>query len=160
MMIPKKSAKAFLVSIVVMPLLMFGGIFVQRQTAKMGDVKAKRLAVIDRSPGGQLFDAMNQRAITRNATDLKDETGRRAVFGDVEKFQTDGHFRDHVPFHEYFHGDTGRGVGATHQTGWTGLLAVLMSATPKGTPVEPAAIRSAATAALTESDHQAVGIAR
>lgn len=70
-------SKAFLVSIVVMPLLMFGGIFVQRQTAKMGDVKAKRLAVIDRSPGGQLFDAMNQRAITRNATDLKDETGRQ-----------------------------------------------------------------------------------
>jgi hypothetical protein len=56
-----------------------------------------------------------------------DASGRRAVFGDVEKFQTDPHFRDYVPFHEYFHGDTGRGVGASHQTGWTGLLATLLS---------------------------------
>jgi hypothetical protein len=59
---------------------------------------------------------------------LKDEHGRRAVFGDVEKFQTDPHFRDHVWFHEYFHGDTGRGVGASHQTGWTGLVAMLLQA--------------------------------
>jgi hypothetical protein len=57
---------------------------------------------------------------------LRDADGRRAVFGDVEKLQTDPHFRDYVWFYEYFHGDTGRGVGASHQTGWTGLIAKLM----------------------------------
>ncbi len=57
---------------------------------------------------------------------LKDEHGKRPVFGDQEKFQTDPHFRDYVLFHEYFHGDNGRGVGASHQTGWTGLVAKLL----------------------------------
>ncbi len=58
---------------------------------------------------------------------VRDEEGRRAVFGDVETFQKDPHFRDHVPFYEYFHGDDGRGVGASHQTGWTGLIAELLA---------------------------------
>jgi hypothetical protein len=57
---------------------------------------------------------------------LRDGAGRRAVLGDSEKLQTDPHFRDYVPFHEYFHGDSGRGVGASHQTGWTGLIAKLL----------------------------------
>ncbi len=57
---------------------------------------------------------------------VRDATGRRAVFGDHPKFQNDPHFRDHVLFYEYFHGDTGRGVGASHQTGWTGLVAKLI----------------------------------
>jgi hypothetical protein len=57
---------------------------------------------------------------------LKDENGRRPVFGYNEKIQTDPHFRDHILFHEYFHGDTARGVGASHQTGWTGLVAKLI----------------------------------
>ena len=51
---------------------------------------------------------------------LRDENGRRPVFGDLEKFQTDPHWRDLILFHEYFHGDTGAGLGASHQTGWTG----------------------------------------
>ena len=51
---------------------------------------------------------------------LRDADGRRPVFGDNAKMQNDPHFRDHVLFYEYFHGDTGRGVGASHQTGWTG----------------------------------------
>jgi len=55
-----------------------------------------------------------------------DASGQRAVFGQCQKFQRDEHFRDYIPFHEYFHGDTGRGVGASHQTGWTGLLAMLL----------------------------------
>ena len=42
------------------------------------------------------------------------------------KLATDPHFKDHILFHEYFHGDTGRGVGASHQTGWTGLIAKLL----------------------------------
>ena len=52
--------------------------------------------------------------------------GRRPVVGDVPLFQDDPHWRDLVPFYEYFHGDTGRGVGASHQTGWTGLVAALL----------------------------------
>jgi hypothetical protein len=58
---------------------------------------------------------------------LRDESGRRPVFGDAEKFQTDPHWRDNILFYEYFHGDNGRGLGASHQTGWTGILARLVS---------------------------------
>jgi hypothetical protein len=58
---------------------------------------------------------------------LRDGTGRRPVFGDYAKFQSDPHFRDLILFHEYFDGDTGRGVGAAHQTGWTGLVANLIA---------------------------------
>jgi hypothetical protein len=52
--------------------------------------------------------------------------GRRAVFGGVERFQTDPHWHDLIPFHEYFHGDNGAGLGASHQTGWTALVAKLI----------------------------------
>jgi hypothetical protein len=54
---------------------------------------------------------------------LRDAAGRRPVFGGVEKFQTDPHWRDLVLFFEYFHGDNGAGIGASHQTGWTALVA-------------------------------------
>ena len=57
---------------------------------------------------------------------LPDRAGRRPVFGTDEKFQTDPVWHSLIPFHEYFHGDTGRGVGASHQTGWTGLVADLI----------------------------------
>jgi len=59
---------------------------------------------------------------------LRDETrgGRRAVFGDNEHFQRDPHWRDYIPFHEFFHGDSGEGLGASHQTGWTALVALLL----------------------------------
>jgi hypothetical protein len=56
----------------------------------------------------------------------KDDDGRRPVFGKHDKLQTDRHFRDYILFHEYFDGDTGRGLGASHQTGWTGLVAKLL----------------------------------
>jgi hypothetical protein len=56
----------------------------------------------------------------------RDGVGRRPVFGGMEKFQTDPHWRDLIPFHEYFHGDNGAGIGASHQTGWTALVAKLM----------------------------------
>jgi hypothetical protein len=61
---------------------------------------------------------------------LKDETGHRPVFGDSERHRDDPTFRDNLLFHEYFHGDTGRGVGASHQTGWTGLIALLLRQGP------------------------------
>jgi hypothetical protein len=53
-------------------------------------------------------------------------SGRRAVYGGTEKFQTDPHWRDHILFYEYFHGDNGAGLGASHQTGWTGLVAKMI----------------------------------
>ena len=52
--------------------------------------------------------------------------GRRPVFGGTDKFQNDPHWRDLIPFHEYFHGDNGAGIGASHQTGWTALVAKLI----------------------------------
>lgn len=57
---------------------------------------------------------------------LPGEDGRRPVFGDLERFQTDPAWRDNLLFHEYFHGDNGAGLGASHQTGWTGLVANLI----------------------------------
>src|SRR5579883_71215 len=56
----------------------------------------------------------------------QDESGRRPLYGGIEMFQTDPHWRDYILFHEYFHGDNGAGIGASHQTGWTGLVAALI----------------------------------
>jgi len=57
---------------------------------------------------------------------VRDGQGRRAVFGACERFQTDPHWRDHIPFYEYFNGDDGAGLGASHQTGWTGIVAKMI----------------------------------
>jgi len=57
---------------------------------------------------------------------LRDEQGHRAVFGEAPLLQKDPQFRDHLLFYEYFHGDTGHGLGASHQTGWTALIALLL----------------------------------
>ena len=56
----------------------------------------------------------------------RDADGRRPVFGQYGKFHSDPNFKDYILFHEYFHGDNGRGCGASHQTGWTGLVANLI----------------------------------
>jgi len=68
---------------------------------------------------------------------LRDENGRRPVFGQYPRMQDDEHFRDHILFYEYFHGDNGRGAGASHQTGWTGLVAKLLQ--PRQPPHAPSA---------------------
>lgn len=57
---------------------------------------------------------------------VRDSSGRRPVYGAIEKFQTDPHWRDLILFNEYFHGDNGAGIGANHQTGWTGLVGKLI----------------------------------
>jgi hypothetical protein len=57
---------------------------------------------------------------------VRDDAGRRAVFGGARKFQEDPHWRDLLLFYEYFHGDNGSGIGASHQTGWTALVAKLL----------------------------------
>jgi hypothetical protein len=54
---------------------------------------------------------------------LPDSNGRRPVYGGAEKFQTDPYWKDYILFYEYFHGDNGAGIGASHQRGWTGLIA-------------------------------------
>jgi hypothetical protein len=56
----------------------------------------------------------------------QDKSGHRPVYGGIEKFQSDPHWRNYVLFYEYFHGDNGAGIGASHQTGWTGLIAALI----------------------------------
>ncbi|HEX9114577.1 MAG TPA: glucosidase, partial [Anaerolineae bacterium] len=71
----------------------------------------------------QIADELSQRLIR---IFLRDAEGRRPVYGDRATFQRDGHWRDYIPFHEYFHGDTGAGLGASHQTGWTALCAKLI----------------------------------
>jgi hypothetical protein len=60
---------------------------------------------------------------------LNDAQGKRPVFGQYPLLRDDPQFRDHLLFFEYFDGDTGRGVGASHQTGWTGLVALLLDGT-------------------------------
>ncbi len=75
---------------------------------------------------------MNLFEVAREITDrltrifLRGEDGRRPVYGGAEKFQSDPHWRDHLLFYEYFHGDNGAGIGASHQTGWTGMVAGLI----------------------------------
>lgn len=56
----------------------------------------------------------------------RDAQDRRPVFGSVDKFQHDPYWRDHLQFYEYFHGDTGARLGASHQTGWTALVASMI----------------------------------
>ena len=71
----------------------------------------------------QVADELSRRLINIFA---RDADGRRAVFGGQSTFQHDPHWRDHLLFYEYFHGDNGAGLGASHQTGWTGLVAKLI----------------------------------
>ncbi len=73
-----------------------------------------------------LFQVAHEIANRLTRIFLKDESGRRPVFGGTEKFQTDPNWKDHILFYEYFHGDNGAGLGASHQTGWTGLVAKLL----------------------------------
>jgi len=70
-----------------------------------------------------LFEVSKDIADRLSRIFLRNEQGRRPVYGGTEKFQSDPHWRDHILFYEYFHGDNGAGLGASHQTGWTGLVA-------------------------------------
>jgi len=70
-----------------------------------------------------LFEVSKEIADRLSRIFLRNEQGRRSVYGGTEKFQSDPHWRDYILFYEYFHGDNGAGLGASHQTGWTGLVA-------------------------------------
>jgi hypothetical protein len=73
-----------------------------------------------------LFEVSKEIADRLCRTFLRNEEGRRPVYGGTEKFQSDPHWRDHILFYEYFHGDNGAGLGASHQTGWTGCVAKII----------------------------------
>ena len=73
-----------------------------------------------------LFEVAREIARRLTRIFLRDESGRRPVYGGTQKFQSDPHWKDYVLFHEYFHGDNGAGLGASHQTGWTGFVAKLI----------------------------------
>jgi hypothetical protein len=81
-----------------------------------------------------LYEVAEELARRLGAMFLLDERGRRPIFGGTPKFQEDPHWRDHVLFYEYFHGDNGAGLGASHQTGWTGVVARLMHFFATSTP--------------------------
>jgi hypothetical protein len=79
---------------------------------------------------------------------LQDTHGRRPVYGGTQKFQEDPHWRDLILFYEYFHGDNGAGLGASHQTGWTGIVARMMHLFATTTPEQ--ALELGQLAAVTE----------
>ncbi|WP_054761741.1 hypothetical protein [Methylomonas koyamae] len=70
-----------------------------------------------------LFEVANEIQGRLTHIFLREEQGRRPVYGGTAKFQDDPHWRDYILFYEYFHGDNGAGLGASHQTGWSGLVA-------------------------------------
>ena len=73
-----------------------------------------------------LFEVAQEISRRLSGIFLRDASGRRPVYGGSAKFQDDPHWRDLILFYEYFHGDIGAGLGASHQTGWTGLIARLL----------------------------------
>jgi hypothetical protein len=73
-----------------------------------------------------LFEVAKEIAERLESIFLRDKSGRRPVYGGTEKFQTDPQWKDYILFYEYFHGDNGAGLGASHQTGWTGLVGKLI----------------------------------
>jgi hypothetical protein len=73
-----------------------------------------------------LFEVAQEIGRRLAGTFLRDSSGRRPVYGGASKFQNDPHWRDLILFYEYFHGDNGAGLGASHQTGWTGLIAPML----------------------------------
>jgi hypothetical protein len=95
---------------------------------KLGTAYGPTLTVAAREgdPPKTLVEVAREMADRLIAIFTRDGSGRRAVYGDTQKFQEDPHWKDLILFYEYFHGDTGAGLGASHQTGWTGLVASLI----------------------------------
>jgi len=83
-----------------------------------------------------LYEVAEEIAHRLGSIFLRDQDGRRPVYGGTRKFQKDPHWRDLLLFYEYFHGDNGAGLGASHQTGWTGVIARLMHLFATSSPKE------------------------
>ncbi|HUN57870.1 MAG TPA: hypothetical protein VMU41_07125 [Candidatus Binataceae bacterium] len=81
-----------------------------------------------------LFEVAREIVERLGAIFLRDNDGHRPVYGGAEKFQNDPHWRDYILFYEYFHGDNGAGIGASHQTGWTGLVGSMVDLFGRLTP--------------------------
>jgi hypothetical protein len=73
-----------------------------------------------------LFEVAKEIGRRLSSIFVRDANGKRPVYGGTKKFQEDPYWRDYILFYEYFHGDNGAGLGASHQTGWTGLVARLL----------------------------------
>ena len=73
-----------------------------------------------------LFEVANDLSNRLTSIFTQNDEGKRPVYGGMDKFQHDPHWRDYILFHEYFHGDNGAGLGASHQTGWTGVVAKIL----------------------------------
>jgi hypothetical protein len=84
---------------------------------------------------------------------MRDAQGRRPVYGGTRKFQEDPHWRDYILFYEFFHGDNGAGLGASHQTGWTGIIARVLHLFASSSPAE--VLELGKLAGITELDSAA-----
>ena len=102
-----------------------------------------------------LFDVARELGERLISTFLRNKEGRRPVFGGAQKFQSDAHWRDHILFYEYFHGDNGAGIGASHQTGWTGCIVRIIQGNGLATP-ELLAERNIEAAAISLSQGRQV----
>jgi len=82
------------------------------------------------------FSCVSTHEIARRLSSmfLRDASGKRPVYGGTKKFQEDPYWKDYILFYEYFHGDNGAGLGASHQTGWTGVIARLLDLFARITP--------------------------
>ena len=81
-----------------------------------------------------LFEVAKEIARRLSSMFLRDGNGKRPVYGGTKKFQEDPYWKDYILFYEYFHGDNGAGLGASHQTGWTGIIARLLDLFARVTP--------------------------
>ena len=83
-----------------------------------------------------LFEVSKEIARRLSSIFLRDASGKRPVYGGTKKFQEDPHWRDYILFYEYFHGDNGAGLGASHQTGWTGIIARVLDLFARGSAAD------------------------
>jgi hypothetical protein len=83
-----------------------------------------------------LYEVANELSRRLSSIFLRDASGKRPVYGGTRKFQDDPHWRDYILFYEYFHGDNGAGLGASHQTGWTGIIARVLDLLARGSAAD------------------------
>jgi hypothetical protein len=83
-----------------------------------------------------LYEVAQELARRLSSIFLRDASGKRPVYGGTKKFQEDPHWKDYILFYEYFHGDNGAGLGASHQTGWTGIVARLLDLFARGSAAD------------------------
>jgi hypothetical protein len=103
-----------------------------------------------------LFEVAKELARRLSSIFLRDANGKRPVYGGTKKFQNDPHWKDYILFYEYFHGDNGAGLGASHQTGWTGIVARTLDLFARGSATDWLQVSKAELAARM-TRHQVAG---